>query len=230
MKPKRNEALRELRRIIGVPQGEFAAMIGASKDAVASWEIGRSRLSPPFARRIAQATGADQKPLLRGRGPVTTYIPFKGHPPFTLATFAQHRSTYWGRSAESAARLHHKNSTDALGLLFLAAAQPAGGKRPCRLPAVVDSFIQWCEQTRKDFQLEAEVNAQLDLRKEKVVVNHSYGQWRAMQKEDPVACRFMGFKDNPEKRDEENLRLVAEVPPIWWPGRPMRPPTGPPPN
>ena len=226
MKPKRNEALRELRKIIGLSQGEFAVMIGASKDAVASWEIGRSRVSPPFARRMALATGVEEAPLRRGRGPLTTDIPFAGHPPFTAETFARHRSTYWGRSDEAAARQYHKHCADTLGLLLVAAAQPGGGKRPCRLPAVVDSFIQWSEQMRSEFQLEAEVDAQLAQRKGKVVVNHTYGEWRAMQKEDPGACRFMGFKDNPKIRAEENLRLEVETIPIWWPGRPMRASTG----
>ena len=222
MKKKLNQALRELRRLIGHSQTEFAAMIGASKDAVASWEIGRSRLSPPFARRISLTTGVGQEPLLRGRGPLTTYIPFEGHPPFTAETFERHRKTCWGRSDETAARQHIQYCADALGLLFLAAAQPGGGKTPCRLPAVVDSFIQWCEQTREDFHLEAEVDALLAQRKGKVVVNHTYRQWRAMQKEDPAACRFLGFKDIPAKPDDENLRLEAETIPIWWPGRPMR--------
>jgi transcriptional regulator with XRE-family HTH domain len=67
---KRNEALREVRQIIGRTQGEFAAMIGASKDAVASWEIGRNRLAPQFARRIALATGVEEEGLRRGRGPL----------------------------------------------------------------------------------------------------------------------------------------------------------------
>ena len=93
---------------------------------------------------------------------------------------------------------------------------------PCRLPAVVDSFVQWCEQTREDFHLETEIDTLLAQRKGKVVVNHTYRQWRAMQKEDPAACRFLGFKDDPEKPDEANLRLEAETFPIWWPGRPMR--------
>jgi transcriptional regulator with XRE-family HTH domain len=224
MKPKRNEALRELRKIIGLPQGEFAAMIGCSKDAVASWEIGRSQLSPPYARQITLATGAEAKALRRGRGPLTTLVPFEGRMPFTAATYARHRSTYWGRSDEAAARQHHKHCADALGLVLLAAAQPVGGKQPCRLPAVVDAFIQWCEQMRADFQLARDIDAQLEQRKGTVVVTHTYGEWRAMQKTDPEACRFMGFKDNPKKGDEESLRLEAETVPIWWPGRPMRAP------
>lgn len=226
MKTRHNQALRDLRRILDQSQTEFAAMVGVSKDAVASWEIGRSQISPPLARRITLATGVDEKALLRGRGPLTTYIPCVGHPPFTAETFERHRSTYWGRSDEAAARQHLKHGADTLGLLLVAAAQPSGGKGPCRLPAVVDSFIQWCERTREDFNLEAGIDAQLAERKGKVVVNHTYREWRAMQKEDPGACRFMGFKDDPKKKDEENLRLEAETMPIWWPGRPMRVPGG----
>ena len=175
---------------------------------------------------MALPPGVEEAALRRGRGPLTPHIPFAGRPPFTAETFAGHRSTYWGRSDEAAARQPNPHWANTLGLLLVAAAQPGGGKRPCRLPAVVDSFIQWSEQMRSEFQLEAEVDAQLAQRKGKVVVNHTYGEWRAMQKEDPGACRFMGFKDNPKKRAEENLRLEVETIPIWWPGRPMRASTG----
>ena len=85
---QRNETVRAIRKIIGLTQAEFATMIGASKDAVASWEIGRSRVSPLFARRMALATGVEEKARLRGRAPLTTYIPFAGHPPFTAETCA----------------------------------------------------------------------------------------------------------------------------------------------
>ena len=50
-------------------------MIGASRDAVASWETGRNKLSPPFARRIAMATGVEEGPLLRGRGGLPLEMP-----------------------------------------------------------------------------------------------------------------------------------------------------------
>jgi transcriptional regulator with XRE-family HTH domain len=220
MKTRPNKAIRELRKIIGRTQGEFAAMIGASKDAVVSWEAGRNKLSPQFARRMRFVTGVDEDVLLRGKGQLTCYVPFAGHPPFTAATFEQHRSTYWGRSDEVAARQHLRNCADALGLLFAAAAQSQGRVR-YRLPAVLDSFIQWCERTREDFQLEAQIEEQLGHRKEKLVLNHTYGQWRKMQKEDPAACRMMGFKDDPRKSDNENLRLETETIPLWRPGYPM---------
>ncbi|HOC58286.1 MAG TPA: helix-turn-helix transcriptional regulator [Verrucomicrobiota bacterium] len=221
MKTLANVALRELRRMIGRTQGEFAAMIGASKDAVASWETGRNRLSEPFARRIALATGVEAKGLLRGRSSLKSYVPFKGRMPFSQEAFERHRDTYWGRTDEAAARRHLRNCVEALELIFVAAARPRGRVRH-RLPGVVDSFIQWCERTREDFLLGQEIETQLRQRKAKLVINHTYGEWRRMQKEDPEACRLMGFKDDPRKRDSENLRLEAETVPVWMPGRSMR--------
>jgi transcriptional regulator with XRE-family HTH domain len=221
MKTRANEAMRELRRIINRTQGEFAAMIGASKDAVASWETGRNKLSRQFARRIAFATGVEEGALLRGRGRLRCYVPFAGRQPFTEARFDQYRKSYWGRSEEAAARQHLRNCADALGVLFMAAARPHGKMRH-RLPGVLDSFLQWCERTRQNFNLDPEIQKLLEQRKAKLVINHTYGQWRRMQKEDPGACRFMGFKDDPTKSDNENLRLEAETIPVWMPGRSMR--------
>ena len=71
MKTKANQSLWELRRILGLTQEEFAAMIGASKDTVASWDAGRNRLSRSFGRRIAFATGVDEESLLDGKGVAT---------------------------------------------------------------------------------------------------------------------------------------------------------------
>ena len=49
MKPLQpNQAVRALRKIIGLTQAEFAVMLGVSKDAVVSWEIGRNELSVTF--------------------------------------------------------------------------------------------------------------------------------------------------------------------------------------
>ncbi|MEI8045458.1 MAG: helix-turn-helix transcriptional regulator [Verrucomicrobiota bacterium] len=223
MKMRANQAIRELRKIIGRTQGEFAAMIGASKDAVASWETGRNKLSRQFARRIAFATGVEEGALLRGGGPLRCYVPFAGRQAFTEASFEQYRKSYWGRSEQAASRQHLRNCVDALGLLFMAAAQPHGRTR-YRLPGVVDSFRQWCERTGEDFHLEPEIQKLLEQRKAKLVINHTYGQWRQMQKDNPAACRLMGFKDDPTKSDKENLQLEAETIPVWQPGHSMRGP------
>src|SRR5215472_9030412 len=145
MKTKREHPIRELRRIIGRTQGEFAAMIGASKDAVVSWENGRNRLSPTFARRIELATGVDGRLLLRGVSLPLTGAGLGEPRVYTEGDFELHRKTEWGRSDEEGAKRHVERCADALELLFRAAAKPGGGKIRYRLPGVVDSFIQWCE-------------------------------------------------------------------------------------
>jgi transcriptional regulator with XRE-family HTH domain len=213
--------IRERRQILSQTQAEFAAMIGASKDAVASWETGRNRLSRQFARRIGLATGVEEGALLRGRGRLRRYVPFAGRQAFTAAQFEQYRKSYWGRSEEAAARQHLRNCVEALELLFLAAARPHGKTRH-RLSGVLDSFLQWCDRTREEFQLEPETQKLLEQRKAKLVIQHTYGEWRRMQKEDAGACRLMGFTEDAAKSDKENLRLEAETVPIWRPGHSMR--------
>jgi len=64
----------------------------------------------------------------------------------------------------------------------------------------------------------------LEQRKEKLVLNHTYRQWRTMQKESPATCRLMRFQDDPKKSDNENLSLEMETVPLWKPGHPMRAP------
>lgn len=222
MSQKTAEALRELRGILDLTQTEFAALVGSSKDAVASWEVGRNPLSASFARRIALATGVLEEDLLRGRIPLTTRGPAAQRRPFSAETFKAHRASYWGGSEETAARRHHRHCADALELLLTAASRAGGAAGPSRLAAVVDSFVQWCEQTREDFQLGKAIDEQLEQRRQTLELAHSYKQWRAKQKEDPDLCRKLGFKDDPKKRDEETLRLSVQTVPTWRPGYSMR--------
>jgi transcriptional regulator with XRE-family HTH domain len=148
MKNKAHKTIRELRRVIGQTQAEFAAMIGASKDTVASWEIGRNKLSRTFARRIACATGVDGRWLLSGKGALVTGNGLEQPKPFTAEEFQRYRATEWGRSDEEGARRHLANCSDALELIFLAAAKAGGEQHRHRLPGVLDSFMQWCEGGR----------------------------------------------------------------------------------
>ena len=222
MKKKTKNPIRELRRIIGRTQSELAATVGVSKDAVVSWEVGRNQLSESFAQRTAFATGAEAQSLLRGRGPLMGRDSAGRRVPFTQELYEKNLKSRIGRSDEEIAWEHAKNCTDALEILFVAAAKAGKEKTGNRLPALVVSFVQWCKGTAEDFQLAKEIDAELEKRTGKVVITHPYGQWRQMQKEDPGACRFMGFKDDPEKSDRESLTLEAKTVPIWSPGYPMR--------
>jgi len=224
MKTRPNKASRELRKILRLTQAGLAAMIGASKDTVVSWELGRNKVSPQFARRLTFATGVESGALLRGRGPLTTPDPLVGRKPFTAETFAQHRSTHWGRTDEAAARHHLRNCADALRILFLAAARPAGGQNRQQLPAVLESFRQWCEETREDFQLDEPIQAQLEQRPFKIGQTRTCGEWRRLRKESPAVYEAVGYHDDPSKSDEEKLFVGREAVPDWTPGACMRGP------
>jgi DNA-binding XRE family transcriptional regulator len=224
MKHQANEAIRALRTIIRRTQSEFAAMIGASKDTVVSWETGRNKLSVAFARRICLATGADGRSLLLGVSVPIYNDPVMGPKIYTLEDFERYRRTEWGRSDEQAARQRLKHCVDALEILLKAAAKPGTGKVRYRLPGVIDSFIQWCEQTSADFKLEPQIAEELKTRRFKCAVTQTYGEWRAMHKKDPVALSKIGFKDDKRKADTDKLRLQLGVAPGWSPGRSMNKP------
>jgi transcriptional regulator with XRE-family HTH domain len=221
MKTKLHTALRQLRTLTGQTQAEFAEMIGASKDTVVSWDVGRNKLSRAFARRIAIATGVDEESLLRG-GPLMA----SGHPaesaPFTAETFARHRSTTWGRSDEAAARHHLAHCADALGLLFRAAARPAEGRDRKQLPALLAAFQQWCEEAATDFGLREGIEAQLMERTFKIGREDTYGSLRRLAKEAPAQAEALGFQDDPSKPDDEKIFIGAEARPDWTPGACMK--------
>ena len=69
----------------------------------------------------------------------------------------------------------------------LAATKASGGKIRYRLPAVLDSFIDWCDQTREDFKLGQLIDEELTKRQFKAGLTLTYGEWRRMKKEDPAA-------------------------------------------
>ena len=209
-----------MRRTLGQTQDVFAATIGVSKDTVASWETGRNRISAALARRIALATGVDERALLKGNRPLLTRNPARR--PFTREEFERHQKLFWGETAEESVRRPLARCTDALGLLLRAAAQAGEGGVPARIAGVLDSFIQWCEQTREDFRLGKEIDAQLKQRKQTLKLNKSYAEWREMAKCDPEMARKMGFKDDPKRNGNEMLQLSMETVPLWMPGHGMR--------
>jgi len=218
--PKPYHPIRALRRILGQTQTEFAATVGVSKDAVVSWEMGRNPVSASMARRIALVTGADERALMDHALPLLTMsLP---RVPFNLEEYKKHRKACWGLTPEESVRRHLRPCADALELLFTAAAQFGPGAETTRLPGVIGAFILWCQETRKDFELEAGIEAQLEQRKGSEVFTRSYGEWRRLAKEQPDTARLFRFKDNPKRGDEEMLPLSLDLVPVWNPGYNMR--------
>lgn len=217
MKTTTSIKIRALRQILDQTQAEFAATIGVSKDAVASWEIGRNELSASFARRIALATGVDDRTLVRAELPLLTLnLPRQ---PYTREAYATHQKTFWGGNTEVNARRHAVRCGDALELLFKAAAVSEGGSK---LGAVLGSFIQWSQEAREYFELEQGIDAELEERHGTFSQTKSYGQWRELAKTDPKRARGFGFKDDPTREDKETLTLSMVMYPVWAPGWDMR--------
>ena len=52
-------AMRRARQELGMTQAQFAVAIGMSKDAVASWETGRNRISRTSALRMSVGLGCN---------------------------------------------------------------------------------------------------------------------------------------------------------------------------
>ena len=220
IKKTRYNNVQALRKIFGQTQAEFAATIGVSKDAVVSWENGRNPLSAGFARRISHATGVDVESL-QGTGELLVYLA-QPKRDFTLAEYKLHRKKYWENSNQNSALRLLGPCKDALELIFRAAAKAGEEAETLPLPAVLDTFVQWCRQTEKDFQLIRQIDAQLAERKGELTITRSYGQWRAEAKSNPDMTRKFGFKDNPKRDDQEPLTLSMETTPVWAPGWDMR--------
>ena len=216
-----NQAVRALRKIIGLTQAEFAVMIGVSKDAVVSWETGRNELSATFARRIALVTGVDGRTLRLG-----VSVPFSqaadAHV-YTKEDFERHQRTEWSGTEEAQAE-RLARCQDTLELLFRAAARPVGDPPRQRLAGFMDSFMQWCEGAREDFKLGPAVDEELGQRRFRAGMTQEFRDWRAMARGNPEGLRAAGFEDDPSKGDREQLRLELELVPVWAPGRSMKPP------
>ena len=215
---KTNEALKALRKIIGRSQVEFAALIGASKDTVVSWEIGRNKLSSRFAKRIYMATVANPTILCRGKGAL---LNSQGGP-YTKGDFDGWTSGGVGESSEREAQRYFDACSDALWLLFSAAAMPGAGKIKNRLPAVRLSFVEWLEGARQEFKLAKEVDALLEKRAHKESLTMDYAEWRKHAKSKTALFELYGFKDDKRQPEGKQLRLESSVWPRWIAGSDMR--------
>ena len=162
--------------------------------------------------------------MLKGISVPFTADPLSNPGVYTAEDFEKHRKSWRGRSDEEGARHHMQHCADALELIFMAAIRSGAAKRCQQLPAVLVSFIDWCEETRKDFGLEGGIDEQLAKRRFKVDVTQTCREWRAMLKESPAEVKGARFRDDRSKRDEETLRLELQVVPGWAPGRSMNGP------
>jgi hypothetical protein len=189
-------------------------MVGTTRDAVASWECGRNRLSLKFARLIHTSTGAAVAPLLNGNDvPLSMF----GRRPYSKADFDSWRKRHHEEDPNIALR-RARLGAGALEVLFLAAARPGSGKVKERIAAVSQSFLEWCEQTREDFKLANQIDEVLSQRKFKDRLTMTWGDWR---KDGSMYAPYYGFKEDKRKPDDEDLTLEIQAWPSWVPGGDM---------
>jgi hypothetical protein len=89
---------------------------------------------------------------------------------------------------------------------------------------LLESFRQWCEQARVDFELEAGLEAQLQQRPFMIGRVQTYRFWRSLQKDSPIRAKAAGFQDDPTRGDDEEVLVAAEAIPAWTPGACMKGP------
>jgi hypothetical protein len=192
-------------------------MIGASKDAVISWENGRNPVSESFLNRIVAATGVDRNTLSRGDGIVLDRRGF----PYTRATCERWRNRRGPERLQSVLR----DCEDTLSLILEASARAGSCRLEDRFDGVFVSFITWAEQTRNDFKLGNQIDQLLAQRRIREKVGGRFGQFRNAIRTGPFGPRRFNFhfKDDPHKRDSEQIEVVCESIPTWTPGGCMYP-------
>jgi hypothetical protein len=142
---------------------------------------------------------------------------------YTKADFERHQQSELGMTPAATAR-RREHCLDTMTLLLEAAARASEDKAGQRWPGLLDSFMQWGESARKDFDLGPALDALLEQRRFRAGMTQEYRDWRAMARGHPDGLAAAGFKDDLNRGEREELRLELELVPQWAPGRSMKPP------
>lgn len=207
---KRNESVRKLRDIIERTQVDFAASVGVSEHTIISVENGRNKLTPKLAQRIRMFTGADIASLMKGEGVVLDSLGKL----YTKPDFDYWRKRF-GISTKDEAQKRFDSCSDALWLLLHAAAKPGIGKLKDRLPAVLMSFIEWADETRRDFKLEKQIDELLLERTYNDSLTMTYDDWRKDKATHGIHSTFYRFKDDKRQPADRKLTLTLKLHPGW---------------
>lgn len=204
---KKNIWLSTIRKTIGKSQSDFASMIGISKNVIIAIENGRSPLHQKLAVKIQIATGASAYHFMTGNDqpvdPMGT--------PYASRHFENWKANYVGNK-DSEIQRFYELAIDSLLLILLAARE--SGRPKNKLPALKQSFGEWCEETVKHFGLKDILNVILKRDRQYVAeLTMTYKEWR--RKEFKNWGKRYGFKDDKSKPDSENLTLRTNVAPGW---------------
>jgi transcriptional regulator with XRE-family HTH domain len=205
-KGQRNKWLSDLRKAIRRSQKQFASMIGVSANVIINIENGKSPLTPTLAQKIYVATGVSSWMYWRGDDRILDI----SSAPYTRSTF----DNWMARYADSDDMRLNEFFRYASDTLFILLAGAAKYKLKNQLPALRQSFHDWCVESHKRFDLEAPIKEFLKSRKYIKRLTMSYGDWRTFGKD---FQKLYEFKDDHSKPDDEDLTLQYECTPGFGP-------------
>jgi DNA-binding transcriptional regulator YiaG len=167
---KKNESLKQLRKILKKKYAEFGRMVGCSRDTIKSLETGRNKLSTRAAMIINLATGASVRSLIRGDGELKVCRTFQSawrfHKMPERANWNYEKGDFewWNRFRPDTygSVSHHFQilSVELAKCLFAVAGAESAGAKGKRLTMV--GKIGWMlEDTRRQFQVEPHLAAVL---------------------------------------------------------------------
>jgi transcriptional regulator with XRE-family HTH domain len=205
---RKNEWLSSLRKIIGKSQTQLAAMVGVSPNTIANIETGRSPLKHDLALKINAATGVSAWHYLAGDDRL---LDFSGQAPYSHAEFENWRKNYSGTD-EKRMNEFFEAASDSLNLIFRAAIKCGSPKN--HLPALRQSFYDWCDDSIKYFQLKNPLDE--ILKEERKFIDELTMRYRDWRRKDMVSWqKFYGFKNDPKKSGDELLTLQVKVYSHW---------------
>ena len=215
---QKNKWLSSLLKTIRRSQKQLAAMVGVTPNTIANVMTGRSPLNQKLAQKIYVATGAYHWPYFRGDDKVyaldgTTY---------SKAEFENWLKNY-SDSDEKRVGEFFNYASDTLQVLLNGAARC---KLKNHLPALRQSFLDWCVESYKNFDLEKPIKEFLEGRKYIQELTMNYQHWRDPHPVNVSLARRYEFKDDPRKLDHENLTLRYETRPGFFACGNMKKPPG----
>lgn len=164
-----NQAIRQLREIVGDSQREFARRVGVSRDFIISVENGRCGVSEKFLSAVMQATGAECF-ILSEKATKVPWMPLlispvqyaewdeSGRKLKTLRNYTKKDFERWQKrfdGSEESGRKIFESISGWLEIMFTAAGKVR------RQAQLWDSLCHWMDKSRTVFALEPHIDAVL---------------------------------------------------------------------
>lgn len=190
-KPRKEGALTIVRKGLGLSQADFARQLGISASMIKKLEEGKRTLSPDLQARIYAETGV----MLVNEGAQDDSFAYSknDHAEWMAETQLDQKTA--SHITRMLARL--------IELMLISASRPGVQKSF----QVFNALLQALENTKKEFHLEKNIEAEL---RERHATETKLYQVRELRANDLLAG-MVGFRDDPKLKDDEMLPLAKTV-------------------